>query len=98
MPFRGQDFPVLDPGRGVPVGGRVGRDGIPRLLGPCGKQDSGLFESLAVLLVIGQVGQLMRVVVDLKEFLGRAWVGEDLLLVRVGLAGGMGLPQFVPCR
>ena len=57
-----------------------------------------MFESLAVLLVIGQVGQLMRVVVDLKEFLGRAWVGEDLLLVRVGLAGGMSLPQFVPCR
>ena len=32
-----QNLPVLDAGRIVPVGSRVGRDGIPRLLGPFGE-------------------------------------------------------------
>ena len=48
----------------MPVGGRVGGDGISRLLGPGGEQASGLLEGFTVLLVIGQVGQLMGVFFD----------------------------------
>ena len=90
----GQYLPVLDPGRDVPVGGRIGGDGISRLLGPCGEQGSGLLERLAMLFVISLVVQLMGVLVDLKEFLGRAGVGENLKLIAGCLACGMGLPKL----
>ena len=44
--------------------------------------------------VVCQVAQLMRVFVDLEEFLRRTGVGEYLMLVGVGFACGMGLPKL----
>ena len=44
--------------------------------------------------VVCQVAQLMRVFVDLEEFLRRTGVGEYLMLFRVGFACGMGLPKL----
>ena len=74
------------------VGCRVVGDGISRFLGPGSEQGSSLLERLGMLLVIGQVGQLMGVVVDLKEFLRRARVGEYLALPRLGFTRGMSHP------
>ena len=48
--------------------------------------------------VVCQVAQLMRVFVDLEEFLRRTGVGEYLMLVRVGFAYGMSLPKLEPRR
>ena len=48
--------------------------------------------------VVCQVTQLMRVFVDLEEFLRRTGVGEYLMLVRVGFAYGMSLPKLEPRR
>ena len=89
---RRQDFPVLDTRRIVTIGRRVVGNGIPRLLGPIGEKSARLLEGLGMLGVLGQVGELMRVVVDLKEFLGRARVGEDLVLIWIGFARGMSHP------
>ena len=89
---RRQDFPVLDTGRIVTIGSRVVGNGISRLLGPSDEQIAGLVDGLRMLGVLGQVVKLMRVVVDLKEFLGRARVGEYLVLIWIGLACGMSHP------
>ena len=74
------------------IGGRIGGDGISRLLGPSDEQIAGLLDGLRMLGVLDQVGELMRVVVDLKEFLGRARVGEYLVLIWIGFARGMSHP------
>ena len=89
----GRIFPVLDAGRVVPVGSRDYREwNLPVCLVQVGEQIAGLLEGLGMLFFIGQVFQLMRVLADQKKFLGRTGVGEDLLLLGVGLARGMGLP------
>ena len=36
------------------IGSRVGGDGIPRLLGPFGKEPTGLFQGLGVLFIFDQ--------------------------------------------
>ena len=91
---RRQDFPVLDTGRIVTVGGRIGRDGISRLLSPSDEQIAGLLDGLRMLGVLRQIGKLMRIVANHKEFLRRARIGEDLALLGVGLARGMSLPKL----
>ena len=74
------------------IGRRVVGNGIPRLLGPIGEKSACLLEGLGMLGVLGQVVQLMGVVVDLKDFLGRARVSEYLALIGVGFACGMSHP------
>ena len=88
-----REYPaVLDSGRIVAAGSRVVGNGIPCLPGPFGEHITGLLKGLGMLGILRQVGELMGVVVDLEEFLRRARVGEYLMLLGVGLAGGMGLP------
>ena len=87
-----ENLAVLDAGRIVAVGSRVFRNGVPRLSGPGSEQIAGLLEGLCMPRILGQIGQLMRVVADHKEFLRWARIGEDLVLFGVGLARGMGLP------
>jgi hypothetical protein len=40
----------------------------------------------------------VRVLANLEKFFRWARIGEDLLLVRLGLAGGMCFPQFLTGR
>jgi hypothetical protein len=82
----------------MPVGGWVIRYGIPCLLRPLGKKGAGLLKSFLMFRIIDQVRELVQILAYLKKFFRRTWVGKYLVLLRLGLASGMCLPELSPGR
>ncbi len=92
--FSRHDFSIHNRWWAAAVGSGIGWHRVTGFLSPLGEGFAGDFDLRRILRFGGQIGELIRIIFNVLEFLLRAGIGKNLPMFFRSLACGMGLPNL----